>query len=72
MFATNSCVQKVRACTRRTAGVLGKLFAEFHCGSLRGHPLPLPLGEVPEHGEGGEGKQFDLIIQSGAFPTLPR
>ena len=36
MFAIKSCVQKVRACTRRTAGVLGKLFAEFHCGSLRG------------------------------------
>ena len=36
MFAINSCVQKVRACTRRTAGVLGKLFAEFHCRSLRG------------------------------------
>ena len=36
MFAIKSCVQKVRACTRRTAGVLGKLFAEFHCRSLRG------------------------------------
>ena len=36
MFAIKSCVQKVRACTRRTAGVLGKLFAVFHCGSLRG------------------------------------
>ena len=36
MFAIKSCVQKVRACTRRTAGVLGMLFAEFHCGSLRG------------------------------------
>ena len=36
MFAVKSCVQKVRACTRRTAGVLGMLFAEFHCGSLRG------------------------------------
>ena len=36
MFAIRSCVQKVRACTRRTAGFLGMLFAEFHCGSLRG------------------------------------
>ena len=36
MFAIKSCVQKVRACTCRTAGVLGKLFTEFHCRSLRG------------------------------------
>ena len=37
-----------------------------------GHPLPLPLGEVAERSEDGEGKQIERIIQKGTFPTLPR
>ncbi len=32
------------------------IFAVSHCRSLRGHPLPLPLGEVAERSEDGEGR----------------
>ena len=48
------------------------IFAVLHCRSLRGHPLPLPLGEVAERSEDGEGKQIDLIIQKAARLYLPQ
>ena len=31
--------------------------ADRHCGVMNGTPLPLPLGEVAERSEDGEGKQ---------------
>ena len=31
--------------------------ADRHCGVMNGTPLPLPLGEVSERGEDGEGKR---------------
>ena len=34
-------------------------FAVFDCRLLRRHPLPLPLGEVAELREAGEGKQVE-------------
>ena len=33
------------------------IFAVIDCRLLRRHPLPLPLGEVAERSEVGEGKQ---------------
>ena len=47
------------------------IFAVLHCLSLRGHPLPLPLGEVAERSEDGEGKQIGLIIQKSGIPLFP-
>ena len=41
-------------------------------GHSAGHPLPLPMGEVAERSEDGEGKQIERIIQKGTFPTSPR
>ena len=46
------------------------IFAVIDCRLLRRHPLPLPLGEVAERSEVGEGKQIDLIIQKRRFPHL--
>ena len=48
------------------------LFAVSHCRPLRGHTLPLPLGEVAERCKDGEGKQIDLIIQKAACLYLPQ
>ena len=31
--------------------------ADRHCGVMNGTPLPLPLGEVSERSEDGEGKR---------------
>ena len=36
----------------------------------RKYPLPLPLGEVAEQSEDGEGKQIELVIQKSRFPHL--
>ena len=32
--------------------------------------MPLPMGEVAEQSEDGEGKQIDLIIQKRCFSPL--
>ena len=46
------------------------LFAVTDCRLLRGHPLPLPMGEVAEHSEVGEGgnKSFKKSVSPSQSP----
>ena len=70
MFATKSCVQKrVQVHAGRLVFLIG-FFAVFHCRSLRGHPLPLPLGEVAECSEGGEGGNKLILSFKKRFSHL--
>ena len=48
--------------------------ADRHCGVMNGTPLPLPLGEVAERSEDGEGRRLNEAArpsQSPAATALP-